>query len=142
MFDYEEYLIYEKDYHYENPDIFLYYNAHPNNKNVGDCVKRAIALCSNMDYQTVQKELNRYKQITNAKKFNDTKNFQPYVEKVLKWERLNGYNNIKVGEFAKQYRTGTYLIKIRKHLTAVVDGVIYDTWNCSYKAINKVWRVS
>jgi len=141
MFNYEEYLIYEKDYHYENPDIFLYFNAHPDNKNVGDCVKRAITLCSNMDYQTVQNELNRYKKITNAKKFNDRKNFQPYVEKVLKWKRLKGYSNIKVGEFAKEHSNGTYLIKIRKHLTAVVDGVIYDTWNCSYKAINKVWQV-
>jgi len=140
-FDYYEYLLYEKDYHYENPDIFLYVNPHPDKKLVGDCVKRAITICSHMDYRDVQIELNRYKKITNAKKFNDNKNWLPYIEKVLGWEKLKGYHNVKVGEFAKAHPNGTYLISIRRHLTSVVDGVVQDTWNCSYKAITKVWKI-
>jgi hypothetical protein len=94
-----------------------------------------------MDYSTVQIELNRYKKITNTKKFSHNKNWTPYVEKVLRWEKISGFLNMKVGEFAKQHPKGTYLISVRNHLTAVVDGVVYDTWNCSFKAINKVWKV-
>jgi hypothetical protein len=140
-FNYEEYLLEQQQYLEQNIDIYKYNNPHPDNKDVGDCVKRAITICSNMDYSTVQIELNRYKKITNTQKFSHNKNWTPYVEKVLRWEKISGFLNMKVGEFAKQHPEGTYLISVRKHLTAVVDGVVYDTWNCSFKAINRVWKV-
>ena len=34
--------------------MFVYYNAHPKNLLVGDCVKRAISKAANMDYMEVQ----------------------------------------------------------------------------------------
>jgi hypothetical protein len=142
MFNYEEYLLEQQQYLEQNIDIYQYHNPHPDNKDVGDCVKRAITICSGLEYQTVQKELNRYKKITNAKKFSENKNWLPYVEKVLKWKKLTGFNNLKVGEFAKTHPTGTYLISVRKHLTTVKDGKVLDTWNCSFKAINKIWQIN
>ena len=141
MFDYNEYLIEQEHYLQQNINIFSYTNPHPNNKSVGDCVKRAIALSGDYDYNEVQLELNRYKKITKSKKFNENKNWLPYIEKELGWEKLTGYQNMKVGEFAKEHSTGTYLISVRKHLTTVKDGKVLDTWNCSFKAINKVWKV-
>ena len=49
--------------------MYKYLNVHPKGKIVRDCVKRAITLTANMDYMTVQRELNRYKKVTGAKKF-------------------------------------------------------------------------
>lgn len=141
MFDYNEYLKEQKQYLEENIDVYQYANPHPDNKVVGDCVKRAITLSGNYDYKDVQLELNRYKKITKAKSYNERKNWVPYIEKVLGWEKLTGYQNIKVGEFAKDNPKGTYIIKVRGHLTTVKDGKVLDTWNCSYKAINRVWEV-
>jgi hypothetical protein len=142
MFNYEEYLLEQQQYLEQNADVYLYYNPHPDNKVVSDCVKRAITICSGLDYRTIQNELNRYKKITNAKKFNENKNWLPYVEKVLKWKKVTGFNNVKIGEFAKNHPTGTYLISVRKHLTTVKDGKVLDTWNCSFKAINKIWQIN
>jgi hypothetical protein len=142
MFDYNEYLKEQEQYIMENDDIYVYTNPHPNDKKVGDCVKRAITLSGDYNYLDVQLNLNRYKEITNAKNYNDNKNWLPYVEKVLKWKKLKGYQNIKVGEFAKMNPNGTYLVSVRKHLTTIKDGKVLDTLNCSFKAINKVWQVT
>jgi hypothetical protein len=79
--------------------------------------------------------------MSGAATYNHNKNWLPYVENVLKWKKLSGYNNMKVGEFAKEHLEGTYLISVRGHLTTVKNGKILDTWNCSFKAINKVWQV-
>lgn len=141
MFNYEDYLSDQKSYLEENSHLFQFTNPHPDDKLVGDCVKRAITICSNIDYKNVQLELNRYKKITKAKTFNERKNWVPFVEKVLKWKKLQGFQNMKIGDFAKTYPKGTYLIKCRGHLTTVKDGKVLDTWNCSYKAINRIWEV-
>jgi len=142
MFIYSEYLLEQEQYLEQNIDIYKFNNPHPNGKLVSDCVKRAITICSGLDYNTVQTLLNIYKRnVTKTKKINEDKNWTPYVEKVLGWKKINGFLNMKVGEFAKEHPEGVYLISVRKHLTAVVDGVVQDTWNCSYKAINKVWKI-
>ena len=141
MFDYNEYLIEQEHYLQQNEHLFRYTNPHPNDKSVGDCVKRAITLCSNQPYETVALELNRYKKVTKAKNYNERGNWVPYIEKVLHWQKLNGYQNVKVCEFAKQKPYGTYLIKVRGHLTTVKNGLILDTWHCGFKAINRVWKI-
>jgi hypothetical protein len=141
MFNYEEYLSDQKSYLEENSHIYEFTNPHPDNKLVGDCVKRAITICSNMDYQSVQIELNRYKKVTKAKVFNENKNWVPFIEKFLNWKKIQGFQNMKVGDFAKANPKGTYFISVRKHTTTVKDGKVLDTWNCSYKAINRIWKV-
>ena len=141
MFDYEEYLEQEKMYHEENPELFVYYNPHPEGKEVNDCVKRSLTKATGKDYKEIQLELNRYKKITKAKTFNERKNWVPFVEKVIKAKKLSGYLNMKIGEFCKENPKGTYIIKCRKHTVTVVDGKIYDTWNSTFKAINRVWEV-
>lgn len=141
MFDYNEYLKEQDQYLIENEHLFEYVNPHPQGKLVGDCVKRAITLASNRDYKEVQLELNRYKKVTKAKKFNEDKNWVKYVERKMMWQKLSGYRNMKVGEFAKMHPKGTYLLTTRKHLTTVKDGKVLDTWNPSFKAIGRVWKV-
>lgn len=141
MFDYSEYLKKQKEYLHIHDYLFEYSNPHPDEKMVGDCVKRAITHTSEMDYKEVGRELNRYKKITKTKKFNEDKNWIKYIEKELGWKKLSGYHNMKLAEFAKTHQTGTYLITTRKHLTTIKDGKILDTWNPGFKAIGKVWKV-
>jgi hypothetical protein len=141
MFDYNEYLLEQESYLEQNAKLFTYTNPHPNNKVVGDCVKRAIALCGDKDYNETSLELNRYKKFTKSKTYNERKNWVSYIEKVMRWQKLDGYQNVKVCDFAKQNPKGTYLIKVRGHVTTVKDGLILDTWHCGFKAINRVWQV-
>ena len=141
MFNYNEYLMEQGYYLEQNAKMFRYTNPHPNNKIVNDCVKRAVALCGDKDYNEVSLELNRYKAVTKAKDYNERKNWVAYIEKVMRWQKLDGYQNVKVCDFAKQNPKGTYLIKVRRHVTTVKDGLILDTWHCGFKAINRVWQV-
>lgn len=34
-----------------------------------------------------------------------------------------------VDSFAKEHKTGTYIVKVAHHVVAVVDGKYYDTWD-------------
>jgi len=68
--------------------MFQYYNAHPYQLDVDDCVKRAITVTMSMEYMDVQRGLNQHKKITGAKKFNTDGNPRSYVENVLGFPRV------------------------------------------------------
>lgn len=140
-FDYARYLEEEKRYINQNYDLFVFNNPHPKGCLVGDCVKRAITIATGIDYREVSLELNRYKKETGSKRFNDQNNWKKFVNKKLKLTKVTGWTWTKLGEFCKQNPKGKFIISIRKHLVAVVDGKINDTWNCSFKAINEVFKV-
>ena len=126
---------------------FKYYNAHPEGKRVGDCVKRAISLVAQMDYHQVQLELNRYKKVTGTKKFNDRKNCTAYCEKVLYMSKLSfpaiaGEERMNGDRFTRAYPKGRYILNMAGHWTACVDGVIYDTWDCREKCVYTAYKMN
>lgn len=43
---------------------------------------------------------------------------------------------------SQTFLTQTIVIRIEGHLTCAVDGVIYDTWNCSDKVADCFWIVN
>lgn len=126
--------------------MYKFLNVHPDGKIVSDCVKRAITKAANMDYHQVQLELNRYKKITGAKAFNDNTNWKPYVEKVLKGKKLSfpaepGKPRMNGERFCEAYPTGRYILRMAGHLSCCVDGVLYDTWDCSSKCVYNAWKI-
>lgn len=125
--------------------MFEYYNPHPKGLRVGDCVKRAFTKVLDMDYKEVSLALNRFKKTTGAKKFNSNNNWKPFIKKlgwkklsfpaVMGEQRMNGYS------FCKAYPKGKYVLRMAKHLSSCVDGVIYDTWDCREKCVYNAWEV-
>ena len=131
----------------ENITRFNFYNAHPEGKRVGDCVKRAISLVAQMDYHQVQIELNRYKKITGAKTFNSDYNPHKYCENVLFMTKLSfpaekGKARMSGYTFAKHYPKGRYILNMAGHWTACIDGVIYDTWDCRDKCVYTAYAMN
>lgn len=123
-----------------------FYNAHPKGKIVGDCVKRAITVAAEMDYMEVQRQLNRYKKVTGASAFNTDYNPHKYVENVLQARKLSfparrGCKRMTAGEFAQQHPKGRYILNMAKHWSCCVDGVIYDTWDCSEKCVYTAYQI-
>ena len=51
------------------------------------------------------------------------------------------HKDAPVSEFAQQHPEGVYLIRMEGHLSTLVNGVIYDLWDCSYETLTDVWRV-
>lgn len=126
--------------------MYQFYNAHPENKIVGDCVKRAISKASNMDYNEVKRALNRYKKITGAQKFNEPKNCYAYVENVLNGKKISfpaikGEPRMNGARFCEAYPKGSYILSMAHHWSCCVDGVIYDTWDCSKKCVYQAWKL-
>lgn len=126
--------------------MFSFFNPHPQNKRVRDCVKRAIVKASGKSYAEVSKELNRYKKISGAKTYNEWKNVDPYIENEMGGKRMafivqKGQNRMNGGEFCQRFPRGVFLLKMANHLVCVQDGVIFDSWDSSEKCIYVAWRV-
>lgn len=126
--------------------MFEFLNVHPKGKFVSDCVKRAITLAAEMDYMEVQRELNRYKKVTGAKVFNECKNCNAYVENVLHGVKISfpavkGQKRMNGERFCKAFPKGRFILRMAKHWSCCVDGVIYDTWDCSENCVYQAWQI-
>jgi len=56
--------------------MFVKTNPHPQGKLVGDCVKRAITIASEINYHDVAIMLNRFKKESGGSKFNSNENWK------------------------------------------------------------------
>lgn len=121
--------------------MYKYYNPHPKGLLTDDCVKRAIAVVTGMDYSKVQRGLNEYKTVTGAKSFNSIKNLC-YVEDVLKAKRITLKKQLTAEEFCQKYPHGRFILDMDEHWSACVDGYIYDTWNCSKEKVNFAYKIT
>ena len=99
-----------------------------------------------MDYMEVQRQLNRYKKVTGASSYNTDYNPHKYVENVLHGVKLSfpaeeGQKRMTAGTFSEKYPQGKYILNMAKHWSCCVDGIIYDTWDCTEKCVYTAYRV-
>lgn len=126
--------------------MYKFLNLHPQGKLVGDCVKRAIAKATGEEYKNISLGLNRHKKITGARKFNSDYNWLSYIEDVyggkkMSFPAVKGQKRMNGERFCQAYPKGRYVLQMAGHLTACVDGVIYDTWDCSEKCVYRAWEI-
>lgn len=127
-------------------NMFTYLNVHPQGKIVNDCVKRAIVKATGMDYKEVSKALNRYKKVTGEKAYNYGHNPRKYVENILHGIKLSfpatkGKKRMNGEMFCKEFPKGSYILNMAHHWSCCVDGVIYDTWDCSEKCVYTAYKI-
>ena len=127
--------------------MFRKENPHPDNKRVGDCVKRACVFASEINYHDIAIMLNRYRKITGAKKFNSDYNWRDFIVNVLlgcdmgKMQYINNGKRFQVSEYA-HYCKSKAIMQVAGHLVACNGkGDYLDTWDCGYKSIYKVWHL-
>ena len=124
---------------------YKYYQ--PNKKDLkdvyGDCVIRALTKALNMEWLQVFDEIqpiSREMQVP----FNCRPCYEKYIEsKGLKYCGISNKKGTKrptVDRFAKDHKTGTYILRVVNHLVAVVDGIYYDTWDCGEKSLYGYWE--
>lgn len=105
-------------------------------KNADDCAIRAIMKLTNRDWVTCYDELC---DIGRKKKR------MPNEWKVIEyWLKNNGYvkrsfgkmskgqHRLTVNEFVKKYNNGHFLLNLRGHVVASINGFYFDSWNCGY----------
>lgn len=129
-------------------DDFKYYNANYRDRSTGDCVIRSLSLAYNMDYKAVASELHKIRRDGNYRQWNILPVYKQFIEKhgLVKYEVIE--EDLTVGQFSEKYSTGIYLILCGKdvmkstHIVCIIDGTIYDSWDCSKWSANKVFIVS
>ena len=125
--------------------MFVKLNLHPEGKNVGDCVKRALAKGFEIDYREMSLELNRLKKITGSKEFNDRENYRTYITTHggvrLSFPAVTGKPRMNGERMCLAYPKGRYILEMAGHTSVMVDGIIYDTFNCSEKCVYTAYKL-
>ena len=118
---------------------FSYYNINPQGERVSDCVTRAIALASGLDYHEVKEKLYYTAKLLNCDKL-CVCCYRHLLDEVLKYKRINcdGYS---LGEFADKHPYGVYLVRMSGHISCLIDGTVYDIWDCRDEWLTDVWKV-
>lgn len=110
---------------------------------VGDCVCRAIANGTGMDYKEVYDLINSYAERERVSKRKKTKsNARNGVHKETVYKLLTDLGwkwvptmfigkGCQVHLNEKELPTGTLIVSISKHLTCVKDRKLYDTYDCT-----------
>lgn len=110
----------------------------------GDCVVRAIAIATQLPYKQVYDDLHK---MTKAKGHKSPRNgvrreiYEAYL-KSLGWEWVP---TMKIGQGCKvhlradELPRGRIIARLSKHVCAVVDGVIRDTYDCSRDGMRCVY---
>lgn len=124
--------------------MYNFLNVHPKGKIVNDCVKRAFTVVTQRNYKDVSKELNQIKRELNQSAFNSDKVWRKFIElyskEKLSFPAVKGIKRMDGTSFTNEYPKGRYILRMAGHLSVCVDGVIYDTWNCSNKCVYNAWR--
>jgi hypothetical protein len=111
--------------------------------NTGDCVVRSIAIATGLPYQHIYDMVNRAstrertgtrkRGISNAR----TGVYKSTIHRVMKQLGWVWTPTMQIGSGCtvhlrpSQLPSGRLVISVSKHLTAMIDGVIYDTHDCS-----------
>lgn len=127
----------------KNP-YFKFYKISPEDHsiNLGDCCVRAIAAAEKVTYETAEKELLEHLTKIGFGYFSKvdvdylSENYEKKSFAAVKGQpRMNGKT------FAESHKVGRYVLKMAHHLTACINGVILDTWDCTDCAVYSCWKV-
>jgi hypothetical protein len=108
----------------------------------GDCVTRAIAIGTELDYREVYDSLNAFakterKRVGRAKSSARTGVARQHYDALLELLGWTWTPTMAIGSGcrvhldADELPSGRLIVRVSKHLAAVIDGVLHDTHDCS-----------
>ncbi len=119
---------------------FCYLNVNDDKVKRNDCVTRAITLASGLPYHKVRSKLRHTARLLDCVKLCPTC-YGFFIQQVLGGIPKN-CEGMTVGEFADLHPQGTYLIRIKGHLTCIKDpATVYDIWDCRERYCDLAWEV-
>jgi len=128
------------DFVYDDGGRSNYFKA----KHVGDCVCRAIAIATGKDYKEVYDDLNRLAKAertgkrkrgkSTARNGVYTRTAKKLLEEEYGWEwhpTMGIGTGCKVHVREDELPYGRLILNLSRHFTAVIDGELHDTYDCS-----------
>lgn len=121
--------------------MWIQYNPNPHNKNVGDCVIRALTKALDKDWYSVYAGLSVVGyEMGDMPSANHV--WGAYLRKNGFRKHLvddNGIDNYTVNDFCEDHKKGVYVLAISGHVVCVQDGCVYDSWDSSNEIPLYVW---
>ncbi len=125
---------------------YEFYNPHPQQLNVGDCVKRAFTKATGKDYHTVQIELNRLKRELNQPRFNSDKVWREYLIrngfKYYSFPAVAGQKRVTVSSLADSSGDNdVWVCRCAGHVVCIKERNYYDSWNSGEKCVYGAYKL-
>ena len=117
--------------------MYRYYNANPYNRHIDDCVVRSISLLTGRSWDEVYDEITDIAS-DNRLMFDSVEFVEQYLDN--RYPRECHYSKT-LEEFIDEHPKGKYAVSMDGHLTAVIDGICYDTFNPLRRVIRCVWKI-
>ena len=122
--------------------MFVEYNPNPHNKNVGDCVIRAVSKALNQSWERSYSDLcsigQRMKDMPNANHvWGSYLKQHGFRRNVIPDTCPDCYT---VRDFCADHPVGTYVLSTGDHVIAVRNGNHFDTWDSSDEVPQFYWR--
>ena len=117
---------------------FRYLNLNPKQLTENDCVIRAITLASGLPYEEISEKLWLTADLYDCDRL-CRYCYKNFIENVLKYKEVY-CDNETVEEFADKHQYGVYLVRVPYHLTTIIDGIIYDIWDCRDEICDVAWK--
>ena len=117
--------------------MWRYYNANARGNSVNDCVVRAISIAEGTSWDETYEKLSDIAQHEGIL-LDDVRFVERYLDK--RYRRACHYSKT-VGEFMVENSKGIFLITMPGHITVIIDGVLYDTFDCRNREMWCAWEV-
>lgn len=119
---------------------YEFLNLNPLNEIEEDCVCRAISLALEEDYELIKRKLELVAELFECEMLCQCC-YRFLLDSVYDLQRVEDLKGIKIRDFVDCNPYGTYLIRIEGHLTCIVDGTLFDLWDCLDEKIDILWKV-
>lgn len=109
--------------------MYKYYNANPLGRHVNDCSVRAISLALDKTWDETYKILAEYARQEGIT-FSEVEFIDQYLaDRYPRYCQDKTNSIMKLRDFLKLQLPGRWLITMAGHITCVIDGVCYDTFD-------------
>ena len=120
---------------------YKYHNQNPQGVHLEDCVTRAISLATGLRYGAVSNLLD-----ISAGEYSCDKLciccYHHLLEDILEYPRFDCDFTQTVKQIAASHPNNTLIIRVDLHLTAAVNGIVTDIWDCSDEWVDCFWVVA
>lgn len=116
--------------------MYKFYNQHPLERRLPDCVCRAISLATRTPYEDIRSLLEANGFYSQCEDLN-VECYAKLLNKLSKEEKEA--ENKTVDDLCKEYPDDILVIRIEGHLTCSINGDCYDIWDCCNKTADRYW---
>lgn len=119
---------------------YVRFNPNPSNKNIGDCVIRALCIAFDSDWDNTYMRLALRGYIMKDMPSSNSVWDAELMAEGFQREMIHFRDNYTIQDFCEEHPHGTYVLGTGTHAVAVVDGCYYDAWDSGHEIPTYYYR--